>query len=105
MLSEVKNEFHVIIDNPVVAMSAPATLEQMQQMVPYMNHPFLRWVLVVKPANLLLDTANLPIEQVGKTPLKNVASLSAAFDFLRQETNDLDWQQSEPTFFPNNDAI
>jgi hypothetical protein len=100
LLQHVGNEFHIIIDNRVVAMSSPASLRQMKQMVPYMNHPLLRWVVVVKPEHLELDIGSLPVEQAGATQLRNVASLEEAIWHLRQTTTDVQWQQANLTFFP-----
>jgi hypothetical protein len=97
----VRNEFHVIIDNRVVAMSSPATLSQMKQMVSFMNNPLLRWVVVVKPQHLVLDTNSLPIEQEGETQLKNVSSLQEAMGYLREVAPDLQWQRADEAFFPN----
>jgi hypothetical protein len=101
LLSDTNETFHVIIDNRVVAMSAPASLSQMKQMVSYMNHPQLRWVVVIKPTSLELDTESLPVEHEGKTSLKNVSSLAEAFSFLRDQTNDIDWSKADASFFPN----
>jgi hypothetical protein len=100
LLQQVSNEFHIIIDNRVVGMSSPASLGQMKQMVPYMNHPLLRWVVVIKPNHLALDTASLPVEQEGSAQLKNVASLKEAIRHLRQTTTNVQWQQANVTFFP-----
>jgi hypothetical protein len=99
LLQHVSNEFHIIIDNRVVGMSAPASLGQMKQMVPYMNHPLLRWVVVVKPELLALDTASLPVEQDEAAQLKNVASLEEALRHLRQTTTGVQWQQANMAFF------
>lgn len=101
LLSNASETFHVIIDNRVVSMPAPASLSQMKQMVPYMNHPQLRWVIVVKPTNLNLNTESLPIEQEGETSLKNVSSLPEAISFLRQQTDGIDWSLADTAFFPN----
>jgi hypothetical protein len=101
LLSNVENEFHVIIDNRVVEMSSLVSLSQMKQMVSYMNHPLLRWVVVVKPETLILDTSSLPIEKEGETQLKNVSSLREAIRYLRETTSGLEWGQADVTFFPN----
>jgi hypothetical protein len=101
LLQDVREEFHVIIDNRVVAMSSPATLSQMKQMAPFMNHPFLRWVVVVKPQHLVLDTGALPIEQDGLTQLKNVSSLEEARSYLREAAPDLHWRRADEAFFPD----
>jgi hypothetical protein len=92
LLQHVGDEFHILIDNRVVAMSAPASLAQMKQMAPFMNHPLLRWVVVIKPERLALDTESLPIERDGATQLKNVASLKEALEHLRQATSGVQWQ-------------
>lgn len=101
LLKDVDSEFHVIIDNRVVAMAAPASLSQMKEMVSFMNHPMLRWVIVVKPASLDLDTSKLPIEQSGKTQLKNVSSLPEAINHLQATTIGVVWEKADATFFPN----
>lgn len=99
LLKEVNSTFHVIIDNRVVAMAAPARLSQMKEMVSFMNHPMLRWVVVVKPASLDLDTSSLPIEQIEKTRLKNVSSLPEAIDHLQATTHGIMWEKADATFF------
>lgn len=101
LLAEANQEFHVIIDNRFVEMPAPVPLSQMQAMVPYMKHPMLRWVVVVKPESLELDTTHLPIEQSGNVQLINVSSLQEAFDQLQNVTSDVSWKQADSTFFPN----
>jgi hypothetical protein len=103
LLASTSNEFHIIIDNRKVGMSAPASLSQMKQMVPYMNHPLLRWVVVVKPELLVLNTEDLPIEQEGETRLKNVSSLAEALRYLRHIAGDLQWDQADTAFFPHSD--
>jgi hypothetical protein len=103
LLASVSNAFHIIIDNRQVGMASPASLSQMQQMVPYMNHPLLRWVVVIKPEHLAVDTENLPVEQAGEVRLKNVSSLLEGLKYLRQITGDLHWHQADMAFFPNPD--
>ena len=104
LLNNAQQPFHVIIDNRLVDMAAPASLAQMRQMVPYMSHPLLRWVVVVKPETLALDTDSLPIETVGESCLKNVASLTEAMQYLRSEAPALAWDQANRAFFPNGNA-
>jgi hypothetical protein len=100
LLGLIENDFHILIDNRFVAMTTPASLSQMKQAVSYMNHPCLRWVVVVKPLELALDTVTLPVEQDGQTRLKNVSSLSEAFNFLRDKVDDIHWLQADHAFFP-----
>ncbi len=104
LLQSASKEFHIVIDNRKIAMASPATLQQMKQMVPYMNHPLLRWVVVIKPQQLAIDTESLPIEQEGETRLKNVSSLAEGLGFLRQVAAGLDWQQADRGFFPDPDV-
>lgn len=101
LLSNANQVFHVIIDNRVVELSAPVPLEQMQAMMPYMTHPMLRWVIVVKPKSLELETAQLPIEQSGDVRLKNVSSLQEAFHHLQSTVGDIAWDQADSSFFPD----
>jgi hypothetical protein len=99
LLQHAANEFHIIIDNRMVGMAFLPSLDQMKQMVPYMNHPLLRWVVVVKPEQLALDTNSQPVQQDGATQLKHVASLEEAIGHLRQATTDVQWHQADVTFF------
>jgi len=101
LLAHVSDTFHVLIDNRFVQMESPASLSQMKQMVPYMSHPSLRWVVVVKSEVLSLDTSALPVEQDGQTQLKNVSTLAEAISFLREIAADLHWEKADTTFFPN----
>lgn len=101
LLEHVENEFHVIIDNRFVDMPSLASLNQMKQAVTYMNHPFLRWVVVVKPQKLTLNVSDLPIEKDGQARLKNFTDLPEAIKFLRETVSEVHWQYSDATFFPN----
>ncbi|MCA9328473.1 hypothetical protein KC959_01770 [Candidatus Saccharibacteria bacterium] len=101
LFESVKDAFSIIIDNRVVAMSAPVSLSQMRQVVPYMHHPLLRWVIVIKPEELALDTTNLPIETEGTVHLKNVSSLAEALSYLQQVTSNIQWHLADETFFSN----
>lgn len=101
LLKDVDNPFHVIIDNRFVHMPAPVSLSQMKEMVAYMNHPRLQWVVVVKPAALGLNTDGLPIEQMGETRLKNVASLQEAINYLQATTSGIAWEKMDASFFPD----
>lgn len=101
LLAHVENEFHVIIDNRFVSMASLASLDQMKQAIPYMNHPFLRWIAVVKPQNLTLNVSELPIEKDGLACLKNFADLPEAIKFLKGTVSDVQWQYSDAAFFPN----
>jgi hypothetical protein len=99
LIAKIDHVFHVLIDNRVVDMPGLLSLQQMQQMVPYMNHPSLRWILVVKPEHLPIETSALPVEQEGQVQLKNVASLTEAFGFLQTLISEKLWQQAKTTFF------
>ncbi len=101
----IDHDFYLLIDNRVVNMPALISLQQMRQVVPYMSHPNLRWVLVVKPEQLQQDTSALPVEQEGQVQLKNVSDLSEAFDFLQTLIPESQWQQAQTTFFPNTEAL
>jgi hypothetical protein len=105
LLGNVDKAFHVIIDNRFVNMPAPVSLSQMKGMVAYMNHPRLQWVVVVKPAALVLDTDGLPIEQMGETRLKNVSSLPEAINYLQATTSGIAWEKADATFFPDAEII
>jgi hypothetical protein len=95
----------ILIDNRVINMPGLMSLEQMVQMVPYANHPMLRWIVVVKPEQLVLETETLPVEEHEEKRLKNVESLAVAIGFLQETEPELDWQSAERHFFPNSDIV
>ena len=101
LTSAIEKDFHILIDNRVVKMPGLLSLEQLKQMVPYVNHPSLRWIVVIKPENLLLDTDSLPIEDDGEKHLKNVSSLVEAIEFLTEKAPEVKWQNTNIDFFPN----
>ena len=101
LLAHVSNEFHVIIDNRFVDMSSLASLKQMRQAIPYMNHPYLRWIAVVKPQKLALNVSDLPVEKDGLACLKNFSDLPEAIKFLKGTVSEVQWQYSDAAFFPN----
>lgn len=101
--SNVEEEFHLIMDNRVVNMPSLLSLDQMKQMVPYMNHPLLRWIIVIKPEGMTLDTAGLPIEKKGKTHLKTVSGLAEALSFLREKALNIQWENADVNFFHRKD--
>ena len=96
-------EFHVLIDNRVINMPGLMSLAQMKQMVPYVNHPQLKWIVVIKPESLVTDTDSLPIEKDGSQSLKNVASLPEALEFLMAERPEIGWERAASDFFPNSE--
>ena len=104
LLRNVENEFHMIIDNRVVNMPSPVGLAQMQEMVPYINHPMLRWIVVVKPMSLELDTSQMPIEHSGKVQLKNVASLQEAVGHLQATVKGIEWDKANAEFFLSSES-
>jgi len=99
LTSDIKSEFNVLIDNRVVNMPILMHLDQMVQMVPYVNHPMLRWIIVIKPESLTLDTKSLPIESAGEKRLKNVASFEEAIEFLKEVAPEIQLQQKDENFF------
>ena len=103
LTSTIEKDFHILIDNRVVKMPGLLSLEQLKQMVPYINHPSLRWIVVIKPEDLLLDTGSLPIEDDREKHLKNVSSLPEAIGFLIENAPEVKWQNANIDFFPNSE--
>ena len=103
LTANIQREFHVLIDNRVVDMPGLMSLAQLKQMVPYVNHPELKWIVVVKPENLVTDIDSLPIEADGSQRLKNVASLPEALEFLMAERPEIGWERAASGFFPNSE--
>ncbi len=103
LTESVKREFHVLIDNRAINMPSLMSLQQMNQMAPYVNHPQLKWIVVIKPENLSIETENLAIEKDGHRSLKNVASPAEAIEFMMEQVQGIDWKQADTRFFPNSE--
>ncbi len=91
---------HGIIDNRKIDMPNLLSLTDMLQAASYMNHPLLRWIIVIVPEKLQSRTESMPVEQVGDVQLKNVNTVAEAIEHLKTVDSTLNWQDADKSFFP-----
>ena len=98
-LTHVDSDFHLIIDNRVIDNTNLATLETMLQFMPQLNHPNLRWIVMILPEKL-----NLPAERIEKQyhdqiSLTHADTLEGAFQFLASVDKTIAWHKKDACFF------
>lgn len=98
-LTQVSGEFHLLLDNRIIADANVATLDIMLQMMPQMNHPQLRWVVMILPELLRETAVSIPDQQYHQIRLTHVDTLTAAYDFLRSVDETINWQKLNGDFF------
>lgn len=94
-------DFHVLIDNRNITETSLISLEMMLQMMPSLNHPALRCIVVILPDQIKAQAQHLEAQQVGSIRLMYVASLNDAFNHLINVDKDIDPVQVDPSFFIN----
>ena len=102
-LTQAAGAFHLLLDNRIIADANLATLDTMLQMMPQMNHPLLRWVVMILPESLAGTAVSLPDQQYNQIRLTHVDTLTAAYDFLRSVDKTLNWQKLNDDFFTPQD--
>ncbi|WP_300666318.1 hypothetical protein [Fluviicola sp.] len=99
LLQDVKESFHIIIDNRLAPLNKLFSLEELQNSSPLLLHPLLNHIVIVKPNHLELRPNETFIEKRGRVTLKNVASIHEALDFLRQTIPELNQGKTDIHFF------
>lgn len=99
LVQDVKEPFHLLIDNRLAPLSKLFSLEELQNASPLLRHPLLNHVVIVKPTHLVVRINETLIEKRGSTSLKNVSSIDEALDFLRQILPGLNPGQMDTRFF------
>lgn len=98
-LQEVNRTFHLLIDNRIIADVNVASLDTMLQALPILNHPQLRWIVMVLPEAIREQASDMPVQQNGLIQLRYVDSLNTAFQHLRAVDDSIDWAKQDPDFF------
>lgn len=98
-LTQVHNEFHLILDNRIIADTNLATLATMLQFMPQMNHPQLRWIVMILPEMLRETAVTIPDQQYKHIHLTHVDTLADAFRFLRSVDETINWHDQNTDFF------
>ncbi|WP_256760457.1 hypothetical protein [Cohnella sp. WQ 127256] len=89
-LQEATGPFHILIDNRIIAEQTVASLDTMFKALPILEHPHLRWIVVVLPEAIKETVTSREVQRQGAIQLKFVDSLSSAFQHLAQEDNRID---------------
>ena len=98
-LQAVEQPFHLIIDNRIITNNDLASLEMMLTALPLIDHPQLRWIVMVVPKALAGTAQDMNIQHHGLIGLKHVDTLEEAFAFLSLGDNSLDWTIRDTGFF------
>lgn len=98
-ISQVDGEFHLIVDNRIIDNTDLAPLEMMLQFMPQLNHPQLRWMVMVLPNALSGQAQQMETEHHNQIGLKHVDTLPFAFDFLQSVDATINWSAQDKTFF------
>jgi len=104
-LAQITGDFHLIIDNRIIAETNLATLDTMLQFMPQLNHPNLRWIVMILPEALAkagVPTAeSMPTQHHAQISLKHVDTLPAATQFLQSVDESIRWNHIDKRFFTN----
>jgi len=93
--------FHLLIDNRTIADETVASLEMILQAFPLLQHPQLRWIVVVLPEAVKDNARTLPAQRRGLIQLRYVDSLAQAFAHLQAVDGSIDWEAQDRSFFVN----
>jgi hypothetical protein len=81
-LEQIRGPFHMLIDNRRISDTTVAALATMFQAIPRLNHPHLRWIVMILPAAIRHEAAGMATQQHGEIRLKYVDSLDMALRHL-----------------------
>ena len=98
-LESVNREFHVLIDNRIIRDTTVASLDMMLQAFPAMNHPQLRWIVMILPDSIKHQAHDMAIQQNGQIQLGYVDSLERAYQHFRRIDDSLNWDAIDSKFF------
>lgn len=92
-------DFYVILDHRNIANTALAPLHDMKAAAPYLNHTWLRQIVLIVPRSIASKVADLTDQVDDTLRLTHVATVAAALDYLRQLDATLNWDRAETRFF------
>lgn len=101
LLENVDQHFHILIDNRLAPLEKIYSLEELQHFSPFLRHPFLNHLVIVKPEKLKLEESQTKEERQGNVCLKNVSSIQEAFNFFQETAPDFDKDEIDQQFFSN----
>jgi hypothetical protein len=100
LLQKVEKEFHILIDNRLAPLPYIYSLIELQALSPVLNHPWLRYVVIVKPNHLALGSQHMDIEVSNGVLLKNVSTVQEGMDFLVRQGMVSGFEAMDLGFFP-----
>lgn len=100
LLAKVECPFHLLIDNRLAPLDRLYTLAELIKLSPLLQHPYLRYLVVVKPKHLELDAIHAGLQSIGSVSLQNVASVQEGIIFLKRCVADIDVNSIDISFFP-----
>ena len=105
LLKGADQEFHMIIDNRMAPLNALFTLQELQAMSPFLQHPLLKYLVVVKPLHLTLNEEQAQIQEANGVLLKNVSGIEEGMNFLKKNQALSGITAPDPQFFPNTSSL
>ncbi len=100
-LAQVDGNFHLIIDNRIIAETNLAMLDTMLQFMPQLNHPHLRWIVMIVPEAIATTAKSMATQHHAQISLKHVDTLPDAIRFLESVDETIKWTEIEEEFFIN----
>lgn len=101
LLQDVNETFHIIIDNRLAPINKIYSLEELQKSSSLLLHPFLSYLVIVKPNHLELGNKEAILEKRKNVCLKNVSSINEALTFIKQTLPELSQLKIDNHFFDN----
>ena len=102
LLESVQEPFHIIIDNRYAPLERFYNLKELQAFSPFLNHPQLRSLFIVKPVQLELNQVAGAPEKSGEVVLINVDSVTQALAIMSKMVEGMDEWEAK-SFFPHSE--
>lgn len=100
-VSQVTEPFHLVIDNRILADGPITPLAAMLHALSTLNHPHLRWIVVILPEAIKEQADQMPVQQHDQIQLRYVDSLATALQHLSAVDSSLKWERQDVDFFKN----
>ena len=98
-IAQVDGNFHLIIDNRIIDHTELASLDTMLQVIPQLNHPQLRWIVMILPEKLTPSANRIEQQHHKQISLTHVETIADAYQFLNAKDPSLEWSHENKMFF------
>ena len=98
-LEQINGDFHLIIDNRIIGNTDLAPLSMMLQAMPNLNHPQLKFIVMIVPEALEQSAETISDQQQGHITLHHVDNLHEAYEYLRTHDAGITWDNLDTDFF------